>query len=205
MKKGLIAISVATMLSITVKAQSIEPEVGINFGSIESKVGNTVYTGDGMMTLSAGIGLKYDLTKSVYVRPGIFYSGTGSQRKALGITNIIKYDYLQIPILLGFNYDLNKAGALFAEVGPYIGYALSGTNTVESSLGKSKTKINFGNKNSESNALDYGAKFSIGYVTPFNIFVRGQYNLGLGNISNASNTTETNKYWNLSVGYRVAF
>ncbi|HRP90083.1 MAG TPA: porin family protein [Edaphocola sp.] len=205
MKKVLIAVSAATMLSLGANAQSIEPEVGVNFGSVQTKTGNTTSKGDGMMTLSAGLGLKYDLTDNVYLRPGIFYSGTGIKSQLLGITSTARYDYIQVPVTLGFNYDMNKAGALFAEVGPYVGYALSGKTTIESSLGSTKNDIKFGSKLTETNALDYGAKFGVGYVTPFNIFVRAQYNLGLGNLSNASNTTTNNKYWNVSVGYRVAF
>lgn len=63
--------------------------------------------------------------------------------------------------------------------------------------------MTFGNKSTENNPFDWGFNFGLGYSTPWGVYVKGSYGLGMGNLSNEKNTEIKNDYWNISLGYRV--
>lgn len=186
---------------------SIDPEVGMNFNNIRTKIdGADAVTDDAKVGFSAGAGLKINLADGFYVKPGLNYSLLSSQSEILSITTKSTYHYLQLPVNLGYELALNQgnAGHVFAEAGPYLGYALSGKHKVDSPLGSVEKDIEFGKENNETKPFDWGFKFGIGYETPWNIFVKGGYTLGLGNLSNVDNLKINQRNWNVSIGYRIA-
>lgn len=81
---------------------------------------------------NAGLMLQYDFTTSLFLQPELLYSnlGTKTTLKLVSneVTETLNLNYLQLPIYLGYRFDLGGGLNLIAGVGPYLGYGLSGTD-----------------------------------------------------------------------------
>lgn len=208
MKKVSILLASVMMSTVGFSQISIDPEVGINFSNIRTKVGdNDATSGDAAIGFKVGAGVNIDLYKGLYLRPGVYYNMFGDKLEVAGVTTTTTLHYLQIPVNLGYRYTFSpKAGGVFAEVGPYIGYALSGKNKIEGLPGgEVKNDINFGDDATELNPLDFGINFGIGYESPWGVYIKGGYGLGLGNMANVDDIKINNNVWNVSLGYRIKF
>lgn len=206
MKK--VSILVAGLLASTVGFSQItvDPEVGVNFSNIKTKIGdNDATTTDAKVGFSTGAGVNIGLYKGLYLRPGVYYNMMGGKTELGNLETTATLHYLQVPVNLGYRYTISeKVGGFFAEAGPYVGLALSGNTKIDHPItGEIKNDIEFGSENNETNAFDWGFKFGLGYETPWGIYVKGNYGLGLGNMSNNDNVTITNNNWNVSLGYRI--
>lgn len=206
MKKIILAISSTLLVSASFAQVSIDPEVGMNFSTLRTKVGDAAAkSNDAKLGLRAGVGFNINLDNGFYLKPGVYYTQTGDQFEILGVETKSTLHYLQVPVNLGYEYKINdgKAGAILAEAGPYIGFALGGQTKIESALGEVKTDKNFGTAVGETNPLDWGFNFGLGYVSPWNVYIKGSYGLGLGNLSNSDNVTINNRVWNVALGYKI--
>lgn len=206
MKKVILAAAGALLATASFAQVSVDPEVGMNFSNLRTKLGDAdATTNDARVGLKAGVGFNINLNKGFYLKPGVYYTQMGDTKEVLNVESTNTLHYLQIPVNLGYQYQFNggKAGAVFAEAGPYIGYALGGQTKIESSLGEVKTDYNFGTEVNETNPLDWGFNFGLGYETPWNVYIKGQYGLGLGNLSNVDDVKVNNRAWGVSVGYKI--
>lgn len=206
MKKIFLAAVSALVASSAMAQVSIDPEVGVNFSTLSTKVGNgPVRTNDATPGLRAGVGVSFDLSKNFYLKPGVYYTQTGEASEIFDVDRKTTLHYLQVPVNLGYQLKLNngKAGSIIAEAGPYVGLGLVGHTVVETSMGDLKTEREFGDDHDEYNPLDWGFNFGLGYVSPWNVYVKGQYGLGLGNVSNTNHTTIHNRVWSVAIGYKI--
>ncbi len=207
MKKAVLILAAAAVTGTGFSQVSIDPEAGLNIAHLRTKLGNNDATNsDSKIGFSIGAGVTLPVYKGLYVKPGIYYHMLGGTSEGiLGVTSETTMHYLRVPVNLGYSLRLSdKAGAIFAEAGPYIGMGLAGKTKVTGGSSVSIEKdINFGSKVDEINAFDWGFNFGLGYETPWGIYVKGGYGLGLGNMSNMNNTTLTHNNWNIGVGYRI--
>lgn len=206
MKKVVLILAAAAVTSTGFSQISIDPEAGLNISNLRTKLGdNDATTSDSKIGFSIGAGVTLPVYKGLYVKPAISYQLLGGKTDILGVESNTSMHYLRVPVNLGYNLKLSdKAGALFAEAGPYVGMALSGqTKVIGLPTGEVKNDIKFGSKIDETKAFDWGFNFGLGYETPWGIYVKGGYALGLGNMSNVDNTTLTHTNWNIGVGYRI--
>lgn len=209
MKKVILLLTAVFVGQTGFSQVSIDPEVGINVSKMPTKFGTTTpWTPKSIVGTHVGLGVHLDLHNGIYVKPGIYYNRMGGEMNVLGVTSTTKLNYINIPINLGYNYQISdKIGALFLEAGPQVGYALSGFTHAKGVLGflgiDKKTDISFGGKKSETNPFDWGFNFGLGYETPWGVYLKGTYGLGMNNISNDVNTEIKNDNWNVSLGYRM--
>ena len=125
MKKLCIAMCLA-LVSIGVNAQkgfSWETNAGMNvakFNWWDSKIG-----------YHFGVRGKMSLEKGLYANAGVFLSAKGASLDFgdLGDEKI-HANYLEIPIHVGLQYDLNDKFRVFGEFGPYFAYGLFGKTKV---------------------------------------------------------------------------
>lgn len=202
--KKLMFIAVAAIAGTQVHAQlSIQPEAGLNLANMSNSIGGDKVTTSSITGYKAGALLNIGIAKGFYIEPGVFYSVKGYSGEILGFTAKTTINYLEIPLNLGYRYDLGNAGSLFVSAGPYVGFALSGKIKTENLplLGTVEDDLEFGDGNDEMKSIDYGANFSLGYISPIGIYLRAQYGLGLANLSNATNTSMKNRVFGISVGY----
>src|SRR5690606_13787730 len=138
------------------------------------------------------------LYKGLYIKPGLYYYVQGGENEALGIHTNTTMHYLRVPVNLGYSYTLSdKAGSISVDACTYVGYALADETKTETIAGDIETDIEFGDKLTEKKAFDWGFNFNIGYETPWGIYAKGGYGLGLGNSSNVDDITVTNNNWNI--------
>lgn len=194
-------------LSSNVSAQEgLGIELGINNSKIKTETSNATNVTDSKTGLRAGVTYAIPVTRNLYLKPGLFYSNKGSQGMDNVLGNKKTYlDYLEVPINLGAKFPLmnGNAGSIFVEAGPYLGYAMSGKvkTTDIPIIGNTESKIDFGSEASKMNPFDWGFNFGAGYETPWKVYIKGQYGLGLGNMNNLDNITSTNQGCNVSLGY----
>lgn len=218
MKKIILTIATAFIAQNMFAQISIAPEAGINLSgiSIKDEDGNSQ---DISSKVGARLGayVNVRIAKGFFIQPGLLYSMKGGRESGteslLGIT--VDYEmkmnlnYLEVPLNIGYDYDLGKAGGIFVTAGPYLGYGLSGKYKYTVSVSgvsvpdqSGEDDINFGSKENEVKALDFGLNFGAGYRTPFGVYGRIQYGLGMTNLSNGnSDASFKNKGWAFTVGY----
>lgn len=206
MKKIVLLAATAAIAQTGFSQISVDPEVGVTFANTRFKTdGVDAVTGDSKTTFSGGIGVNIGLGGDFYLRPGVYYQGLGSKGDFLGLVNTdMSLHYLRVPVNVGYNFNISKsAGSIFAEVGPYVGYAIAGQNKTEVAGLEKKTDIDFGSDNTEMNPLDFGVNFGLGYESPWGVYVKGGYGLGLSSLSNDKDVKWTNNNFNISLGYRI--
>jgi len=167
----------------------------------------------------AGVIADITLTDNFSLQPGLFYSAKGSKYgsrdSASNIWATTHLNYLELPVNFLYKHSFGK-GKLFAGVGPYLAYGISG---------KIKWKIDYSDrvppgpditddvdvkfKNTvveNSTAIyvkpfDAGANIMIGYEMDMGLLFSLSYSQGLLNTSPYSYEIEKNRYFGISVGY----
>ncbi len=204
MKKSILVAITAIGFTTAANAQfSINPEAGINLANVSA---STATNSKMNMGFKVGAMANYTIYRGFYIEPGVMYSVKGYKQEAslLGITSTAKtsLNYLEVPINLGYQFDMGDAGGVFVSAGPYLGFGLSGK--VKGSVAgiSGDADIKFGSKADELKKLDVGLNFSAGYVSPIGIYVRAQYGLGLTNLSNVNGMSYKNgPVLGFSLGY----
>ena len=160
-----------------------------------------------LVGFQGGLVVDFNLTPKFSVIPELLFSQRGAYQKfeeADNSKNTIKYfctiNYVQLPVNVA--YKFNPKWFIFA--GPYVGYAISGSQKQETNInGEKETEtedIEFGSGISQMNPLDYGVNFGAG-MNFGKGFIKLQYNLGLGNLYNHSSATLKNTNGAITVGY----
>lgn len=197
----------AAIVGHTAFAQvSVDPEVGFNNSIMRTKVGNMdARNSDSKNGLHVGVGVNFNLSNGFYFKPGLYYNELGGELNIIGIKSTTTLRYLSVPLNLGYNMPISdNIGSIFVEAGPQVAYAVNGQTKVKGLFGGENTSdLNFGSKNNETNPFDWGFNFGLGYTTPWGVYLKGSYGLGMGNLSNVTDTKITNNSWNVSLGYKV--
>ena len=190
------------------------PRAGVDMTSI------TVSPSSGLDLTStvgfhAGVTAEFWLNDNWSINPSLLYAMKGySEKYSVNVTNgnltysesresTVHLNYIEIPILLGYSYGMDgwKIGG---EVGPYLGYALSGTYknkaTTNGVTTESSGSVTLGSGEAELNPLDFGLKVGPG-VEFSNLKINLYYSMGLTNLSNASGETIKNWGAGLSLAY----
>jgi hypothetical protein len=187
--KKLVLIAIAAFGVMQANAQlSINPEVGVNFAKTNAN-GSKFLTG-----FKAGAVADIDIAKGFYIQPGLFYSMKGDKAEGLGATSKLQMNYLEIPLSLGYRYDMGNAGSIFATAGPYLGIGVNGKSTVTAAGVDLDRDLKAG---SDFERMDWGMNLSVGYISPIGVYVRAQY--GMGFTDAYANTK--NRVLGVSVGY----
>ena len=133
-----------------------------------------------------------------YLHPEVSLQGKGSkliESSILGGGEVIqKTMWLDFPFNFLGKVPVGSIGDVFAGAGPYIGFAMDGTNTFSNS-GSTSAIIIY-----EDNALksvDYGINFLAGFKLGKRVSLNATYRLGMANIA------EKNYKWSNDIKNRV--
>ena len=114
---------------------------------------------------------------------GLLIASQGSEWEAMGMKQTVKLTYLQVPANIMARMNLSRM-TFWAQVGPYLGFAVGGKNTVEIRGTKSEDKIKFGSgDDAYMKGFDLGVNVAFGLQFG-NIQVGLGGNGGLLNLSN---------------------
>ncbi|MDR1761324.1 MAG: PorT family protein [Bacteroidales bacterium] len=224
MKKVLL---IATLVAATMCANAqfrAGAIVGTNFSSINEKDndGNAKDDWDSeekeahkqKLGLKLGVVGEYAFNDYFAISPELIFTQRGEKLKYKEDGGFDKYkttiNYLMLPINAKGIIPINDDFKIFGFAGIYTGLALSGKyknsweykEDGETEKGDESGSIKFGSKEEEAKRLDFGLNFGAG-VEFSNFFVKGEYNLGLSNLSNYSDDgyKMSNRNFGISIGY----
>lgn len=223
MKKIIFPFVFITLFHFTVQGQfRLGPEIGLNMSNI-NETGNSTSPLSGLgigniaglsssytstYGIRVGIAVEYAFNENLALQSGLYYSMMGAKTGAQSVS-VTTYklsigsgskniNYVHIPLNIIYKIDAGP-GKFFIGAGPYISYALSGTNktgavTLDTiaSLPSTSTNINFGSDTASTKALDYGVNVLAGYELPGGLLFKVGYSYGLANFSNQNGTTDKN-------------
>ncbi|HEY9551400.1 MAG TPA: porin family protein [Prevotella sp.] len=189
MKKVLLAAvlmlsSAATFAQHAVGSINIQPKVGMNIATITKAEG-----ADPRIGLAVGAEVEYQATDLLSVTGGLIYSMQGAKAKVDNLTQTLKLDYLNIPILA--NVYVTKGLAVKLGVQP--GFNLS-----------AKLKEKVGDNSAEQDmksvkSFDFSIPVGLSYEYN-NVVLDARYNWGLTKIADDGNSK--NSVFQITLGYK---
>ena len=108
----------------TVKAQQTD---GIKFGVTAGLNVSNLTDLNSKASFHAGIKAEKLITENVYIEGAILYSAKGAKLDFgdLG-SNKINANYIEVPVHVGYKYNINPDLALMGSFGPYFAYGVGG-------------------------------------------------------------------------------
>ncbi|CAA7194608.1 porin family protein [Chryseobacterium potabilaquae] len=198
------------MLPFVVTAQKITfaPEIGMNISNVHT---DEIKGSSNKLGFKGGGIVNIPLYHNFYLQPGLFFSQKGAQKtldKPTSTVNVKKnINYLELPVNIMYRYSLNKSGALLLSTGGYMAVPLNGSVHTTTTMNngevlKATRDIAFGNNDRQVKNFDYGLNFGMAYESPWGIYIKGQYELGLQNVVNTTKYVK-NRNFQITLGYII--
>lgn len=203
--KKIILIAILIVYSFTVSAQNkLENSSGVIFG-VKAGVNFATITGDDTedvdtrTSFHAGVVVEMEIFDKFSFQPEILYSSQGAKGSSDGMDMEIKYDYLNIPLLV--KYYLAEGFSI--EGGPQVGILLSADGEA-SGISVDIKDI--------TKDIDFSLDLGLGYILENGLNFAARYNFGISNINDNNGTImgaefdfgdvkNYNGVFQLSVGY----
>lgn len=128
--KKIFLVAVMAVLAMTVSAQV---EQGSRMG-VRANVGMSKVTGgDAKMALSYGVAwvAEYNFSPKLFLQSGLGLERLGW--KADDIDGTVNSLYVQLPIHVGYRFNLGEVSNLFVQAGPTLGYGIAGSDITDGS------------------------------------------------------------------------
>jgi hypothetical protein len=189
---------------------------GVNFQTFNGKDGNgDKLENDILIGYHAGINIAIPIVPQFYFQPGVLFSIKGSSNEYGTLTGKFKLSYLELPLNVVYKGLLGN-GHIMVGFGPYIGYGIGGTASIEDESTTLESDIVFTDVVEVGDPIlvayvkrfDAGGNIFAGYEMAGGLFFQLNAQLGMLNImpednriiSNNSNIKNTG--YGLSLGYR---
>jgi outer membrane protein W len=176
-------------------------ELGVRFMPTFSKfaittASNGTVKGDVTLGYGGGVTLAFNFSKYLGLQTGVIYNSFSQKYKDKNLDRQIKVSYVNIPLLLSINTNKTKPVNFNVMLGPELGLNIG--SSVKSTSGSSKdtlTGVLAVKGNDFGVAYGAGLEFMLNEkrTLRFDVGYRGIY--GLTNISNTSQSVETNSYY----------
>ena len=209
-KKIILAV-VLFISSIICSAQEISIRGGLNLSEFRVKYeGEVLHGGNAKLNpgFNAGATLDVPIKNLFSLETGILLNSKGNEissgdesgaNKELHRLNLL---YLDVPVLCKITVPIKKV-RIFAMAGPYLGYALSGKEKVESTINsvheELEAKIHWGDW---YDRFDYGAKTGIG-LRYKKYQIGASYGFGFKDLFAASELVRKNRVLELYASYAL--
>lgn len=157
---------------------SYDPKVGVNFGVRTDYVLPNAY--------------------GIYMSAGVDWTQKGAKKTfANKDKNIVQAHYLEVPIHIGYRYNINKKVGVYGDVGPYFAVGVTGKNRFKP----------FDDKNPDTHTMTFGkADYQVkdpetGTLADHKIKAIQRFDCGLGFRVGA----EYNNQYSINLGYDWGF
>lgn len=216
MKKLFLVVAiVATVCGAQAQEFSWGVRAGLNIPNVSEKIkgedGDWSSDYKSRVGFHVGVVADWGLTEAFYIQPGLYFTTKGAKADYDGDTEKINLNYLQLPILASYRFNLGQGDTkLHVNVGPYFALGVSGKIKFEED-GDSYKIDAFGTADEDSDEekgglkrFDSGLSFGAG-VSVKKFYVGLNYELGLVNIADKDAFGDDyklrNRNFNISVGY----
>lgn len=211
MKKFIFVALIALGFAFSANAQKIG--FGVQLGGNLSGISEDPKTLDLSTKLGFQLGgfVDYSLTKDLFLKGGVLFITKGATKEETispGKANItLNPMYIQVPIVIGYGFNVSDNFKIYANVGPYIAYGIGGKATTEIS----GTNSVFDGETSEDffttdvSKFDFGARLGLGIELNKKFIIGFDYDLGLLNMNTGDNSSDyslKNYTMGLTLGYR---
>ena len=218
MKKLLITTLLAAFFIGNANAQiSIRPEVGMNKSKSDIIIPDSIsknYIPDDFPVITkkngfdAGLNIDVKLIKGLSLEAGAFYRKMNYEVLLPGIEiQERSYDYGYFPFTLNYDFDLHQAGNIFIGAGGYYGHLFQYKEFIYPTYHRDEgylLKVKVGNNwDDVVYHQDFGLVFKLGYVSPWGIYLKGQYSHGLKNIAHSNRLGLKNSAYSINIGYDI--
>ncbi|MCD8031553.1 MAG: PorT family protein [Bacteroides sp.] len=188
-------VALISVFSNEVNAQEKPVTWGIKAGTNLSTFGGDMKHTKSVLRYQVGITADVALTNNLFLLTGLDLQTKGAKCSPKSASDI-KYNpmYLQLPVHIGYKFDVASHTRLVVHAGPYLAYGIGGKARSEGN----KQSV-FGNN--QLKRVDYGLMGGAG-IEIGNIAIHAGYEFGLANISNAKGTKIRNRNPYFTVGYK---
>lgn len=172
--------------------------IGFRIGpSFTGIAGDAAEGGTAKVGLSVGVVCGFPLsdTTPLFLESGLFYQGKGENYDEGGADLRCRMDYLEIPVVFKYSYEMADKFALQPLFGGYFGYGIGG----KAKDFKQKTPSQSTFSVMHLNRFDAGLKFGVG--AQYDLFYAElAYNIGLVNISRYDYVSAHNSAFTINFG-----
>lgn len=196
MKKTVFVVFVV-LLSCIVQAQNVRfgVKAGLNTSMLTGS--NAIMTSTNGFHVGALVAFK--ILDKIALQPEVLFSVQGAkiENKDLSQTTLSKMNYVTVPLMVKYYV----AAGLFVEAGPQVGFLLTAKDEVQKTVGNTSTVTDV-KENYKS--IDIAANAGFGYDVLDKVIVQVRYSLGLTNLNEIPDTSETIKsgVFQFSLGYK---
>ncbi len=185
MKKTLL-LSMALCVMVYAQAQTIIPRLGITMSNI-------AYAEDdgekAKMGLTLGAGFNFEVNEMLSVQPELNFIQKGVKYDEDQFEQKVTLNYLEIPVLVKLTFG--DATKFFVNVGPSLGFGLSGKYKGEDDGESFDGKIKFGKEPDNydgddeylDNRMDIGFQLGAGVLLADKFIIDIRYGLGFSNLA----------------------
>jgi len=193
MKKINLILVITILTVISLNAQNFGVKAGLNLANLSGDE----YLEEFDMRTSFHIGGVYEveISDNFSFQPELMYSAQGAQMSEGSAKVVVKLDYINIPLMAKFY----AADGFSIEAGPQVGFLIVAETKYEAE-GESETD----DIKDDSNTIDFGLNFGLGYKLESGLNFGARYNLGLTTIVKEEedyDETVKNGVIQISVGY----
>lgn len=157
----------------------------------------------------AGVGMEYAFNDLISLQPSLMFATKGAKGNIFELPNAridatVNQMYLELPIMVGFRFNIGGNTNIVLSVGPYVAYGIGGKTKITSSIaipgweadGDVYTQDTFG----DSDMRRFDAGVGVGAAVEFDRFF-----VGLDSEFGLINLHEDSDAKNISVGIGVGF
>jgi hypothetical protein len=203
MRRLLAATTLTLALAVPASSQTtLGVRGGVNFASLSGDVGDV----DGRTALNVGATAHFPLSDSgLGLLIGGFYTQKGASESAQGLTATVELDYVEIPVLLRYDFPSQGSASFHAAAGPAVGFEVG--CSVSADDGGTSASVDCDEAGLSTTSVDFGLVGGLGVDFRVSegliVTVDGMYNLGLTNIADSDEDDVKNRVFMLQAG--VAF
>jgi len=211
MKKFIFVALIALGFAFSANAQKVG--FGVQLGGNLSGISEDPETADLSTKLGFQLGgfIDYSLTKDFFLKGGLLFITKGASYEETNsgakVSLTMNPMYIQVPIVIGYGFNVSDNFKIYANVGPYIAYGLGGKVTTEISgtgtVLDGETSADF--FTDDVSKFDFGARLGLGIELNKKIIIGFDYDLGLLNMNTGDNSDDysvKNYTMGLTLGYR---
>jgi hypothetical protein len=167
-------------------------QAGASFYSEKAKFDGGSVNTDTKAGFTVGIVYSAPLAEHISFMPSLNFTQKGGKSSSDGETFKETLNYIDLPLNFVYNAD-----GFFIGAGPALGVGISGK---DKSDGESDD-VKFGSGDDEVKRFEFSANIIAGYRLSSGLFISANYNPGISNLSNDSDTKAHNNGFGIRLGY----